>query len=371
MDMERKKILFIHESLTGGGAEKVFVDLMNRFDREKYRVTVLLLYGGGVHESSLPEDLELIVLYDRRSLLHKLRNHFISTRDSMYRADLTRALSGREFDTIVSYLEGPAMKAHSFIRHLGHRHISWVHINLEVDHWCAFMFRDLAEEARLYGCMDALVFVSAGARDAFFRMLPVNVPAYVIPNVIDRDEITRRSELEDVKTRRFTIVNVGRLESQKRHDRLLRTARILKDRGLEFNLWLLGTGKLEADLKRMCSEMGLDDCVEFLGFQKNPYIYMSAADLFLLTSDTEGWPTVVCEALTLGLPVVSTRVTGSEELLAEGAGVLTTLEPEDIADKVYALATDPETLAGYAARARERGRMFNPDEVLDRIYSLI
>ena len=85
MDMERKKILFIHESLTGGGAEKVFVDLMNRFDREKYRVTVLLLYGGGVHESSLPEDLELIVLYDRRSLLHKLRNHFISTRDSMYR----------------------------------------------------------------------------------------------------------------------------------------------------------------------------------------------------------------------------------------------------------------------------------------------
>ena len=195
--MERKKILFIHESLTGGGAEKVFVDLMNRFDREKYRVTVLLLYGGGVHESSLPEDLELIVLYDRRSLLHKLRNHFISTRDSMYRADLTRALSGREFDTIVSYLEGPAMKAHSFIRHLGHRHISWVHINLEVDHWCAFMFRDLAEEARLYGCMDALVFVSAGARDAFFRMLPVNVPAYVIPNVIDRDEITRRSELED------------------------------------------------------------------------------------------------------------------------------------------------------------------------------
>ena len=214
------------------------------------------------------------------------------------------------------------MKAHSFIRHLGHRHISWVHINLEVDHWCAFMFRDLAEEARLYGCMDALVFVSAGARDAFFRMLPVNVPAYVIPNVIDRDEIKRRPE------------------SPKRHDRLLRTARILKYRGLEFNLWLLGTGKLEADLKRMCSEMGLDDCVEFLGFQKNPYIYMGAAVL-------------------------------SEELLAEGAGVLTTLEPEDIADKVYALATDPETLAGYAARARERGRMFNPDEVLEQIYNLI
>lgn len=371
MSLKRKKILFIHESMTGGGAEKVFVDLMHRFDRHRYCVTMLLLYGGGVHVASLPEDLELITLYERRSLLHKVRNHFISTRDRMLRADLRRALSGREFDTIVSYLEGPAMKAHSFVRHLGRRHVSWVHINLEVDHWCAYMFRGVEEEQRLYADMDALVFVSAGARDAFFRKMPVDVPAHVIHNVIDRDEIVRRSAQEEIRTDRFTIVNVGRLDSQKRHDRLLQVVRLLKDRGLDFNLWLLGTGKLEADIRRMCGELGLDGCVRFLGFCPNPYPYMRAADMFLLTSDTEGWPTVVCEALSLGLPVVSTHVTGSEELLADGAGVLTSFDPGEIADKVYALAMDPEALAGYAARAKERGRMFNPDEVLNRIYNLI
>lgn len=371
MDKKRKKILFIQESLTGGGAEKVFVDLMRRLDRERYCVTVLLLYGGGVHVSSLPEDLEVITLYERRTLLHKVRNHFVGTRDRMYRSDLLRVLSGRRFDTIVSYLEGPAMKAHSFVRHLGGRHVSWVHVNLEVNHWTEFMFRDRAEEERLYGGMDELVFVSAGARDSFCRLMRVDVPMSVIPNVIDRGEIMRRAEEEQIKTDRFTLVNVGRLEHQKRHDRLLETARLLRERGLDFKLWLLGTGTLEAELKRKCSALGLDDCVEFKGFCRNPYPYMKAADMFVLTSDTEGWPTVVCEALSLGLPVVSTRVTGAEELLSGEAGVLTGMEPAEIADRVYALATDADALAGYAARSRERGREFNPEAVLEKIYAVI
>lgn len=357
--------------LNGGGAEKVFVDMLRRFDLEKFRVTVLLFYRGGMYEALLPEGIEVITLYKRRSLLHKVRNHFISTRDSMLRHDVLKALKGRSFDTIVSYVEGPPMKVHSFVRHLGRRHVSWVHVNLEVTHWTAFMFRNLAEEKRLYSGMDALVFVSAGARDAFYRLMPVDVPAHVIPNVIACDEIVRRSCEEEIKTRRFTIVNVGRLEHQKRHDRLLKTARLLKDLGLDFTLWLLGTGTLEADMRRLCGELGLDDCVEFLGFQSNPYPYMRAADLFLLTSDTEGWPTVVCEALSLGLPVVSTRITGAEELLDGGAGVLTSFDPEEIANKVFALATDKKTLADYSDRARERSRIFNPDEVMKRIYELI
>lgn len=368
---ELKKILFIHESLAGGGAEKVFVDLMRRFDMQRYKVTVLLLYGGGTHVASLPADLEVITLYERRSLLHKIRNHCVFTRDMMLRTDLRRVLAGKEFDTIVSYLEGPAMKAHCFVRNHGRRHVSWVHANLEVNHWSAFMFRDKYEEARLYAGMDELVFVSAGARDAFCRLMNVDVSMTVVPNVIDRDEIVRRANEEEIVTDRFTIVNVGRLETQKRHDRLLQVACLLKEKGLDFRLWLLGGGALEESMKRMCSEFGLDGCVEFMGFRSNPYPYMRAADMFLLTSDTEGWPTVVCEALSLGLPVVSTRVTGAEELLADNVGVLTSMDANEIADKVYALATDTETLAGYACRSLERGRAFDPDEVLRKIYSVI
>lgn len=372
MESERKKILFIQESLTGGGAEKVFVDLMRRLDRDKYCVTVLLLYGGGVHVASLPEDLELITLYERRSLLHKVRNHFIFTRDRMLKAAALKALKGLRFDTVISFLEGPAMKVHSMVRELGDRHLTWVHTDMRANRWTNYMFRDHEEERSMYAAMDAILFVSRGALDSFAEEYDVDRRKLaVIPNIVDRDAILENAAKFDAEKSRFTIVNVGRLASEKRQDRLIDVARILRDRGLDFEVWIVGTGPLEERLKRHVASLGLEDRVRLMGFCSNPYPYMKAADLFLLTSDAEGFSLVVCEALSLGLPVVSTCVTGVRERLSGGAGVLTSFEPEDIADKVYALATDPEALAGYAACALEKGREFNPDEVLNKIYSLI
>lgn len=369
--MERKKILFIHESLAGGGAEKVFVDLMHRFDRTRYHITILLLYGGGTHVQSLPKDIELITLYEHKSILHKVRNHFISTRDSMYRADIRKALNGRKFDTIISYLEGPAMKAHTFVTDLAGKNISWIHVNLKSVHWSSYMFRNAEEEAYLYTKMDDLVFVSKGALTAFDELMQVPVRKHVIPNIIECSQIRSRAKEQEVKTDKFTIINVGRFELQKRHDRLLRVAHLLKEKGLDFKLWLLGTGTLEHKMRQLSHELGLDDIVEFKGFTTNPFPYMKAADMFLLTSDTEGWPTVVCESLCLGLPVLSTRITGSEELLDGGVGVLTSLDESDIADKVYDIATNPTMLGSYAERSKKRGEEFNPEAVMAKIYSLI
>lgn len=365
-------MLFIHETLRGAGAERVFIDLVNRFDFDRFNVTLLLLYGGGVYVASLSDKVELITMFEGRSFIHKVRNHWLCTRLPMLRKAALKAMKGREFDAIISFMEGPAMRVHSMLRHLAPRNISWVHINLLVSHWSRFMFRDVKEEATLYSQMDELVFVSEGAREAFIELFgPSGVRKHVIHNVIDRDRIVGCSKEQKVERRRFTIVNVGRLEEQKNHHRLLDVAVELKRRHLDFDMWLVGSGPLEGELRRKVKALGIQDNINFKGFQTNPYAYMAAADMFLLTSDTEGWPTVVCEALSLGLPVVSTRVTGAEELLAGGAGVLTGNDPEGIADAVMRLASDPELLHSYARRSAERGHIFNPDEVLERIYTLL
>lgn len=372
MTNKRKKILFIHETLHGGGAEKVFVDLIRRFDRENYDVSLLLLKGIGVHMSSLPSWLRTLVLYKAKtSLVHKVRWHFRGSRDLMLKRDLNKILQDESFDTIVSFLEGPAMKAHYFIMERAKRNVSWVHVNLEVNHWTRYMFRNTAEEAAMYSEMDEIAFVSQGALDAFVHKFGVKRPMRVIPNVIDNEAIRLRANEEVIPTSKFTIINVGRLASQKRQDRLILTAKLLKAMGLDFEVWILGTGPMEQELKSMAKKEGVANEVKFLGFQTNPYTYIKAADMFLLTSDTEGWPTVICEALSLGCPVVSTRVTGSEELLGAGAGILTSKEPEEISKTVYELATSPDLLAEYADRAAERGRGFNPEEVLKQVYSII
>lgn len=373
MTPAKKKILFIHESLRGAGAEKVFIDLINRFDRESHEVTLLLLDDGGTHKASLPEDLRVITLLpEKRSLRTKLKWHFPWPRLKMLSALLQEKVGNEYFDTIVSFMEGPAMRLHSLLFAHARRHITWVHVNLEVNHWSAYMFTSVEEEAALYSRMDAIVFVSKGAREAFHRKFEVYGPQMeVIPNVIDREAILERSREQEIGRQRFTIINVGRLEPQKRQDRLLEAARILKDRGLDFDLWILGTGSLEKRLETLAARLQLLDNVKFLGFQRNPYTYMRAADLFLLTSDTEGWPTVVCESLCLGLPVVSTRVTGADELLDNGAGLLTDMDPAAIADAVLAVAQSPQKQRYMRARADERGRDFNPSTVLYRINSLL
>ena len=111
--------------------------------------------------------------------------------------------------------------------------------------------------------------------------------------------------------------------------------------------------------------------VKFLGYQANPYPYIKVSDIFVLTSDTEGYPTVVCEALCLGKPVISTNITGSDELLANGIGILTGFEPDAIAEQIGRLIQSRELCSHYAHLAAQRGQQFQPQDVMAQIYSLL
>ncbi len=88
---------------------------------------------------------------------------------------------------------------------------------------------------------------------------------------------------------------------------------------------------LKKSLKAMSHEYGMDDCVHFLGFQKPSYPYMKEADIYLNTSEAEGYPLVVCEALCLGLAIVATDISGASEILASSEyGLLVSEKEEDI-----------------------------------------
>lgn len=116
----------------------------------------------------------------------------------------------------------------------------------------------------------------------------------------------------------------GRLEKQKDYPTLLRAVRYLWDRNSPIRLLILGEGGQEESLKQYCSELELVDAVEFLGFQPNPYAYFSQSNIFVLSSEWEGFGNVLVEALAAGLPIVSTDCpAGPREILAEGQfGVL-------------------------------------------------
>ena len=370
--MKQKKILIIQESAKGGGAEKVLIDMLRYFDRTLYDVTLLLINAYGIHLSDISNEVKCIYVNKHSpNLLLRGVNHFSLLRDILLKYKIKKLIKGQQYDTIISFMEGPATKVHSFITDHAIKNISWVHVNLLVNHWSAFVYRNHLEEQAVYKKMDSIVLVSQGVKHAFSKLFGITENLRVIYNVIDFQTINQKAtEFIPIKNK-FTICNIGRLTEQKRHDRLIAVAKILKEKGIEFEIWILGEGKLESQLRNQVNMLNVADVVKFLGYQTNPYPYIKASDIFVLTSDTEGYPTVVCEALCLGKPVISTNITGADELLANGVGILTGFDPYDIAEQISKLVLSKDLYSHYADLATRRGLQFCPQDVMNQIYSLL
>ena len=123
----------------------------------------------------------------------------------------------------------------------------------------------------------------------------------------------------------------------------------------DLRIWLVGDGPQRGELVALAASLGLDDAVHFAGVQYDVAGYMQAADLLLLTSDTEGIPAVVLEAGLHGLPVVATRVGGVPECVLDGeTGLLVDADDEaGLANVALSLLQDPARRQMMGRRARE------------------
>lgn len=375
-----KEILFIMPALPGGGAEKVLVDILKNMDQNKYRLTLLLEYRDGVYTSSLPKGVEVIYLYRKSNIwlerfhrglgLIKCYHWFHSL---FYRLAFLAKLSGRRFDTIVSFMEGEAVRIHSYLAHKADRNVSWIHIDFKKKHWSLDFFRNKDHELRCYSKMDEAVFVSDDARRSFLDIYDLDPQkCSVLYNLIDKKEILKLADSCAVEKNKFTICMVGRLNQQKRYDRALEAMRLLKNEGYDAELWILGVGELESELKEKSRVLDIYEMCEFKGFVRPAYPYMKAADVFLNTSEAEGYPLVLCEALCLGLPVVATDITGAHEILDDSKyGLLVKEGVNDIYFGLKKMIDDAELRSAYAQKSVQRSEMFSVEEVLKEIDAVL
>lgn len=136
-------------------------------------------------------------------------------------------------------------------------------------------------------------------------------------------KIIQEQSIENIKSalfKNFTFITVGGLRPEKNHDLLIDAFNEIKD--LDCNLLLLGKGASEVKLKKKVKELELEQRIIFLGFDNNPYKYLSKASCFVLSSDFEGLPNSLQEALACNLPVISTDCkAGPREILAPDTNI--------------------------------------------------
>ncbi len=119
-----------------------------------------------------------------------------------------------------------------------------------------------------------------------------------------------------------TFVTAGRLSPEKNHERLIRAFARVHTANPATRLLILGSGPLHDQLRAVIAELGLDSAVTLAGYQDNPYAIMASADCFVLSSDYEGQPIALLEALVLGRPIVTTAFDSVRGSLPEGTGLV-------------------------------------------------
>ena len=308
-----KKIFFMINSLSGGGAEKVLIDLLNSLDFSKYEVDLLTITGGVYEERVTKKVNYKKIIKKPNSFLGRLLQRLVyHMPKSLFRKLFVR----KNYDVEIAYLEGFPTRV---VAKSKSKKIAFVHCDVSVKPILQGIYKNDDVCKKEYESFDKVCFVSKSALVGFEKIFGKLSNATVVHNVINAEEIQNKAKEKNeftFNTNGLKIISVGRLSSEKGYERLVRIASKLEKK-YDFELCILGEG---AERSRLEEIIKAEDskAVRLLGFQKNPYSYMKKADLYVCPSFFEGYSTTVTECMILGVPVLTTDCAGMEEILKEG-----------------------------------------------------
>lgn len=241
---------------------------------------------------------------------------------ALLRRNMTAAFEG--FDTI--FVVSEASKMREFVsrcRHPGK--IQWIHTDYtawrELNEWTRAVTKN---DAKLYRRFDTIVCLNKSLREKFLTVYPQFAEKTIaVPNPVFRAEIRERAKAPltvPVDESVCNLITIGRLEREKRYDRLLDIAAELQKRGFAFRWYFAGDGPLREEIERQLTERGLSGCVTLTGYMENPCPLLARCRALVLFSEYEGTPVTIDEAKTLGVPVIANDVGGVREMLDESSG---------------------------------------------------
>lgn len=203
----------------------------------------------------------------------------------------------------------------------------------------------------------ALVACSEGLKERALRFMP-SVSIDVIPNGVELDRFFPAETAEKSKVLR--LLTVGRLSVTKRIELLIDTVEILHRTACKLHFTVVGGGQMERQLRKIVMERELGDVIKIIGrvnSEKMPEVYRRN-DIFISASMQEGMSNAMLEAMSSGLPIVTTRCEGLAELI-DGNGLIVKQDNiEEIAKAIKHLADDPELYKRMSTAARKQAEKF-------------
>ena len=360
----------------GMGAGKAHLSLLEQFSGcQDMAVDVLTSSPSlGFRTEAISENIKIY-----RVGIHKKHLHFWRRREVIEwlikaRRQYTQLLRERDYDLIHAFFGFPTgwlcyarSDSLPYIISLRGSDVPRPHPRLKWDYYFVGpVFKAIWRKAA------AVVANSQGLRDKALRFYP-SLNIQVIQNGVDTDRFSPAG-LQHCwrKGETLRLLAVGRLEKIKRMEMLVHAAHILCHRDRRVSLTIVGDGSRARSISRLISSLGLEDVVDMPGrmdAERLPELYRNH-DILVSASMLEGMSNSILEAMASGLPVVTTRCEGVDELIGENGIVVEIPQADQIADAVVRIS-DQEGLYGHMSlKARERIKKFGWDRVAQAYQNL-
>ena len=358
------RVTLVIYSLGGGGAERVISIMANHWAARGWQVTLLTYDDGNVPPAF---DLRKDVVRRPLGIARESMNLAQAIENNVKRLGVLReAIGDSDPDVVISFLDSVNVRTilacvgcgvpvivseHS---DPGHHPIGWV--------WSAL-------RRCVYPCAAAVVALTEDAL-GFFPWW-VRRKGYVVPNPIS---LPIGGKYLGGVTRRKVVMGMGRLSYEKGFDQLLRAFSAIAPNYAEWSLVIWGEGSLRPELEELRDELGLRGRASFPGWTSDPFLEMSRAGMFVLSSRYEGFGMALGEAMACGLPVVSFDCpSGPAEIVRHGVdGILVRRgDVTALAAAMERLLGDEAEMRRLGARAVEVTSRFDKEMVMDMWAAIV
>ncbi len=364
-----------------GGAEKVLVTFLKNLPKDKYEIDLLLNLYSGKYLTDVPDWINVMYL-NRGEMITTNRPKDIPQK--IYRVVYQRLLKKypkilykRKLKNKVYDIEFAAI--HGFMDEVlnsplkSSKKLMWIHNDLtQVSGYTP-------EKIRHFFHYNKVMVISEKIQKTFLDLAKTEAEKQKIVriyNPLDTNEILTKAESpiinytfdKDIPT----FISVGTVFPQKGFDRLLKVHKRLLDEGFQHKVLIVGDGYDFENVKKLKSELKVDETATMLGFTDNPYPYFKAADFYILSSRYEGFPTVLFEAITLKKNIIATDVSGVVEMLENGElGLITGNSEEGIYQGMKKALTNPEHFKTCQDNLQHYEMPFNLKNSVDKIMEII
>lgn len=355
--MDRKvKVMWLIKGLGVGGAEQLLANSVPYLDRSRfsYEIAYFLPWKNALVSQFTSRGVPAFCLNARTPL------------DLMVVRRLARLLRERQVDILDCHLPYPGVIGRLAGRLAGVPVVMYTEHSLAVQRRIeGLRYISFFANVFTYFGADLILCVSGDTYQDVRRFNLWRTPMQHIYNGIDLaplesgqvDRAAARQAM-GIPAGHRVVGHVANMASKKRQVDLLKAARLVVGQDSDVTFLLVGRGPELEKLRRMARDMGLERHVILPGFVDDLRVAMSAFDVFVLSSLYEGLPTVIMEAMAMGIPPVATRVGGTPEIISEGVDgfLVRPMAPEEIARKVLALLRDDSLRQAMSERGRRKVR---------------